>query len=331
MQKNILYFVGIQLVLLVIFGRLYFNKSETICDGTIVEDRREHINLAPVTKKTVKKVSPTNTPRIGTFHSHFFYLAAQILDKTASLAILRYGDGELALINGTKVGSDSQAGQQDNWSWEGGVSKLGKQIYKGWKRHLGQNVYYGLPMYPHNMWWIMKELETDVDHITYANIFVNSNYKKTLLLLDDIFKQEKVVLVVNEEIPRIKGAKLDALAKEVYPIPDGVAAKWEANEEAMEAQAVNLAKKYTNTLFIFAAGPLAKALITIMFNANPRNRYVDFGSSTDQLLKERVTRGAYIDGQFATYSDPDFQMENNELWVYGPGYPWFTYNIKTDK
>lgn len=43
-----------------------------------------------------------------------------------------------------------------------------------------------------------------------------------------------------------------------------------------------LASRYDGHLFVISGGPLAKILIAEMWDANCRNRYVDFGSTVDK-------------------------------------------------
>ena len=56
------------------------------------------------------------------------------------------------------------------------------------------------------------------------------------------------------------------------------------------ARARALASKYDGHLFVVSGGPLAKILIAQMWDANCRNRYIDFGSSVDNVLAAIRTR-----------------------------------------
>jgi hypothetical protein len=72
-----------------------------------------------------------------------------------------------------------------------------------------------------------------------------------------------------------------------------------------------LAKSVTGYLFIVAGGPMAKPLVAHMWNANPTNQYVDFGSSVDEIMKGRITRPYMTPGSgYAEQVDPPFTVDD---------------------
>tara|TARA_R100000149_G_C5735172_1_gene51974 strand:- start:7 stop:444 length:438 start_codon:yes stop_codon:yes gene_type:complete len=135
----------------------------------------------------------------------------------------------------------------------------------------------------------MKEFsKQDDDHLTYANIFVNSNYpyyKDTFL---KEYANHDVHLIANEK------SKVDNLPFEVeefYPV--GFSA-WVNNYDLIE-HIKN--KNLSNKLFLFCCGPFGNLLAHQLYEANKKNIYLDIGSTLNPFLEsEGFKRDYYIQG-----------------------------------
>jgi hypothetical protein len=128
----------------------------------------------------------------------------------------------------------------------------------------------------------------DDSHLTFANIFVNDNYK---FFKDNIipeFSNHKVHLVANEE------AKVEDLPFEVeefYPV--GFSA-WVDDHEILDEI---LEQDLTNKLFLFCCGPFGNILAHRLWVENKNNVYLDIGSTLNPWLKsEGFNRGYFSAG-----------------------------------
>lgn len=240
--------------------------------------------------------------RLGTFRSHFYTMAALInppypdsMNNSTGLALIRLGDGEMLLMFGVPIQSI------DPWSWRGGPSRLGQDLIKALKYPKYQYnkfspVYYGI--YDAKNICPFHELMTMIyqhpKYLTYTNLFVNSNYPATKLLHKSLIKDQrkKIILIINNQTSPMKLTELKEWACEILLFPHDGPLLWENaqfREQAM-GKIATVAKRYRNRLFAFSTGPLSRVLIHHAWLENPFNRYIDFGSTLDEMTKSRTTR-----------------------------------------
>lgn len=126
----------------------------------------------------------------------------------------------------------------------------------------------------------------DEEHLTWANIFVNANYRRTISELIPELSNHTVNLVIN------KNSKLDKLSFK----PKNV---WYIGTDAWsdDYYIVDEIKNYIKTngvineLFLFAAGPLANILTYELWRyCSKENTYIDIGSILDPYLQLKLTR-----------------------------------------
>lgn len=128
------------------------------------------------------------------------------------------------------------------------------------------------------------------EHLTFANIFVNSNYsiyKETFL---KEYNNYDVHLIAN------KNSKIENLPFKIekfYPI--GFSAWVNDYKLIEEIKQQNL----SNKLFLFCAGPFGNLLAHQLHQSNKTNIYLDIGSTLNPWLQsEGFKRDYYINGQF---------------------------------
>ena len=239
---------------------------------------------------------------IGTFRKHFYSMAALIsqpfpysVDTNRGLAFIRLGDGEMKLMFGISVQSI------DPWSWPGGQSRLGQDLrkalqYPKYRSNSFSPFYYGIydakDICPfHDLLTIIYQHPL---YLTYTNLFVNSNYPATKLLHQSLIRdhRKKIILIINNSTSREKLAELTEWTCEIVQYPHNGPLMWENEKLRNEAisKIVSTAKHYRNRLFLFSVGPLSRILIHHAWLENPFNRYIDFGSTFDQMTKNRLTR-----------------------------------------
>lgn len=197
---------------------------------------------------------------------------------------IRYGDGEVMLSHGIPVGHGTQAYQVDRWSSPAGETDLGLEL-----KSLLNNPdwYYGIPCQCCNL--NCKNLILNLlnrvpsDKITFANLFINANYDQFKVWIKNIDKP--VVVLANENGTHNYPFKV----KEILELPDNCVNYWQNNSKDLIYAAATLAKKYSDTIFLFSGGPL-KVLLKYMWEANPNNSYLDVGSAIDIWTYGRMTR-----------------------------------------
>jgi hypothetical protein len=132
----------------------------------------------------------------------------------------------------------------------------------------------------------------DDDHLTWGNIFVNSNYPPYVERIIPLFSDYKVVMVINH-----KAITYD------LPFRDNIVKTFNVGTNAwMENYSlVNDMKKYIEEnniedhMFLFCAGPFSNILIHECFKSSPKNTYLDVGSTLDDMMSLGATRG-YLRG-----------------------------------
>jgi hypothetical protein len=132
----------------------------------------------------------------------------------------------------------------------------------------------------------------DEEHLTWGNIFVNSNYPLYQEKILPVFNDYNVVMVVNH-----KAITYDLPFKNKIVKTFGVG----TNAWMQDYKLVDEMKKYIednkieNHLFLFCAGPFSNILILECFKSSPNNIYLDAGSTLDNYMSLGATRG-YLRG-----------------------------------
>jgi len=241
-----------------------------------------------------------------------------LIKYSKSLCFIRFGDGELALMNNRNIQKETQAFNVDKWSWiSNTISTMGIEMINITKNEPDLNTYYAFATSDNieqtaKFLSIFKNSLYSIKNIGYANNFINSNFSLTKeFIYGDLLNSRlgTVVCICNEECINI-----GQCITEYVKFPNDIVYWWEQNHKEYKQKMCTLAKKYTNALFIFSVGPLSKILINIMYNENKNNRYVDFGSALDALLKKQTTRPYQSSNNwFSTLSDSIIDIEGMQL------------------
>ncbi|KAJ3268301.1 hypothetical protein HDV01_003190, partial [Terramyces sp. JEL0728] len=102
----------------------------------------------------------------------------------------------------------------------------------------------------------MAMTEQRLDYISYANLFVNFNYKRTKNLLKKIQEGEAGdVVIFASEASKLHANTFTTL-KEFVQCPDHGLEWYESHHQEIKHTWDRLAAEYTNTLFILSCGPL---------------------------------------------------------------------------
>lgn len=214
-----------------------------------------------------------------------------LINNTDSFVFVRYGDGEVILMNNGVIDESTQAFRVDKWK-ASGPTKLGNDLRASMEN---KDWYYGIPCECCNLScknYLLGLLDVPEEQITYANLWVNSNYK---LFLEWVKTLNDVVLMVNHNA----SGNLDKFPfsiSEFFPIQDDCVGYYENNSETFIDEIVAMANKYTGKTFLISAGPLSEVIIHYMYQANKNNKYIDVGSSLDEFTHNKITRPYMLNG-----------------------------------
>ncbi len=131
------------------------------------------------------------------------------------------------------------------------------------------------------------------DHLTWADIWVNSNYRYYLQKIVPLFSNRTVVLFCNEN------GNVDNLPFKpyiVYPLKNN---SWEYNWNAIDDAKSIIDKlkndNIDNVLFLFCCGPFGNILCHQLTDYGPQNTYLDIGSTLNPFLQsEGFKRDYYV-------------------------------------
>ena len=124
----------------------------------------------------------------------------------------------------------------------------------------------------------------DEDHLTFANIFVNSNYNFFVENFIPFFQTKEVYLIANR-VTEIE--KLPFKVEKFFPVDYNA---WVINLDLIELLKQERAE---NKLFLFSAGPLGNILSAELWKTNQTNTYLDVGSTLDPWTKANRLIGKY--------------------------------------
>jgi glycosyltransferase involved in cell wall biosynthesis len=232
--------------------------------------------------------APPNEPLVGSMAEHLDQIIRKIRSKRP-FGLIRPSDGEYSILK------DRTLTNCDAWTWKaGGVlsSQLAESI-----RTVDPNLYIGIPCNTCNKPWnCTDEIYTDFTEkfgvpaaqITYANIFMNSNWAKWTEFIRN-YPGGGFYLVGSGG-----SAEQTSLAiKGRHEISPTLVNSWDTDGEAETARLLEFIADLRGELICFAAGPLSKVWIPLCMQRNPANMYVDVGASLDVFTKG-VTNRMYV-------------------------------------
>lgn len=207
----------------------------------------------------------------------FFY---NKLVNNEKFALGKFADGEWGAIKGT-----SFFPANGEWQANGNDPAFEKA-----RLELAESIQYKHPDYYVAICPCYREAiefsGQDEKNITYANIFVNSNYQFYKENYISLYKERDIHLVTH------KNTNLEDLPFKVekfYPIEYNA---WIENRNLVDQI---LEQNLSDKLFLFAAGSFANILVYKLWESNKQNTYIDVGSTLNPWTKiERLQRDYYM-------------------------------------
>ena len=206
------------------------------------------------------------------FNKELFYFLDKIKNNE-NFAFSKYADGEYAILRNEFITNC------DNWTFD---------PHKHNKHHLellssfkfsDPEYYVGISCpccVPHeHVKWMRDNVNVDDNHLTWANLFVNSNYDNYKKYFIEEYKNHDIILIAN------KKAKIENLP---FKIEKHIKISNTAFIDDFNLVNTLQYEKYINKLFLFAAGPLGNMLVAKMWKYNKNNIYLDIGSTLNPWL-----------------------------------------------
>ncbi len=222
----------------------------------------------------------------------------QKIEKGENFVFLRYGDGERAIMTGKSVKA------QEGWLSPDYVGDLGNDLLK--TINLNDNkIIYGISCPCCDIvayYWYRSRLKST--NITFSNLLVNHNYKDFIYKFEDL--KRDAIFIGNYRAENKPIANLNIL--KYYSVSNDCFSFWDNEAPKMLEQIKKDFGDKNNLLYVVSAGPMSEPIIYDLYQNNPNNCYIDFGSSIDKYIHEAQTR-PYMD-ESTPYAKQNCWMDN---------------------
>jgi len=212
------------------------------------------------------------------------------LKNKEKFAFSKYSDGEYSIL------IDKLITNCDGWTYDPKIHQEYKnELLKSFQfNHKGYYVGIMCPCCVNikDVDWMRNNVKVDKDHLTWANLFVNSNYEffKTQFIKE--FENHDIIIVANSKAT-IENLPFKNKIEEHIKITDTA---WKDNFDLLD---ILPKKEYKDKLFLFCAGPLGNMLSYRMWESNKSNIYLDIGSTLNPYLVGNNRR--YLKGKETLY------------------------------
>lgn len=230
------------------------------------------------------------------------------LKGDSPFVFMRFGDGEKMLIKGEKILS------QEGWKAPGHLTKLGRDLLSCLEMN-DDNIIFGISCpccSSADYYWYMSRVKSR--QITFANLWINSNYRRFKKDFEEL--KRDAVVVCNKDGAGKKFGKLNILKQ--YLIDDDGVGFWEDKGDEFTERICEETKNMKNVLFVFSAGPLSEPIIKRLYESNPYNSYVDFGSAINYLIHDGLTR---------PFQNDKSEYANRNCWMPDPNQTSFDVSV----
>jgi len=238
------------------------------------------------------------------FKEHFFYFKEKILNNE-NFAFSRFSDGEMYILqnrelkldhNLIQIGNKTQSGpyKKDDFKYFDPTKHKDFQntLVKAFK-HKQKNYYKGIScsccVGKENFDWQINLHGGDDDSLTWANLWVNSNYPSFIQQILPLFYSKKCVFIGN------KNASINSLPFVVKDFRVGY------NAMVNDISVIDDINKWIkennikNHIFLFSASTFSNLAIYKLFKNNKNNTFIDIGTCLSPMI-DMPTERDYLQG-----------------------------------
>mmetsp|Transcript_48486 Transcript_48486/g.128267 ORF Transcript_48486/g.128267 Transcript_48486/m.128267 type:complete len:397 (-) Transcript_48486:676-1866(-) len=308
-----------------------YKKLKPTISSLLVLDKVSILELSKFSMNYPVQIMPVHLghEHVGSWNETFHFLFA-LIRCGHNIAVARYGDGELSVINGDQYQSETDI---SNWKFNSsniGFPKMLDLIVDGFAlaadsgpvsdsggMFIGLPFYYCLEGLRHfrfggggMMSWLKAMINSprvkqyiariSQNRMVYSWQWGNLNYPSTIEMVHKLAMRRRIILICNDRVANGTHS-LPWWVDFVFTVSSDGVDWFMSNIDQLTYNAVHIAKSFQNHIFLISAGPMSNALIPLMFRANPNNTYLDMGGTLDFEVHHLRTRGFH----------PDFENPHN--------------------
>lgn len=217
------------------------------------------------------------------------------LRQGENFSLVRFGDGEMIVINGESIDLSQKCNGEHKYTPENIKDEQHRQILTDSLTYDNDQYFVGLPcrccVGDDKCDQLRLQSQQKDSRLTWANLFVNANYSAFLEKTIPLFQSKVVNLICHEK------AVLDKLPFTVNQDFRIGGNAWVNDYEHTldEISSYMDDSVIENEVFIFCAGVLSNMLIYQLTRKYPKNTYIDVGSVFDDVMGLGKTR-KYLKG-----------------------------------
>lgn len=222
----------------------------------------------------------------GSFHGDLEYIEKLLLGKIP-FSLVRFGDGEMKIMKGEPL----NLLHKGEFNFQG-EEILQHQLIESFQ-HSQENYFVGIGcpccVGANNFNWMKRNTYLEDESLTWANIFVNSNYSSFRERILESFKNYRITLIAPGSIDNLP----IKISKHYRVGPNA----WVKNSDLYEKISTQINQSNeSGQLFLFCAGPYANILCHKLYNKFPEHTFIDIGSVFNVELGIGKNRG-YLRGE----------------------------------
>ena len=160
--------------------------------------------------------------------------------------------------------------------------------------------------------WMIENAGSDIENITFANVFINENYYRFRDLVRPLFNDYKTVIMCNER-SRLDDNIFSSVIKDFRVGSNCIINDMDKINDMTEWVQQEKPEGY---LFLFAASSLGNLCIHELHQIAPNNTFIDVGSALNPDLKLSLDRGylAAWSGNHWRGMDTSADLTRGEKW-----------------
>ncbi len=228
-------------------------------------------------------------PSCKSFHGELMQFNARLIEKE-NFALVRFGDGEMIIINGEAIDLSQKYNGEHQYIPGDNRHEQQRELLRQSLIWRSSNYYVGIAcpccVGTPAFLALKNQSEQSEQQLTWANIFVNSNYST--------FTRETTTAIGQRTVNMICHNKADTsqLPFDVNTTFRSGPNSWVNDHQRLLNEITEHIKsnKVNDEVFIFCAGVLSNILVYQLSKQFPNNTYIDIGSVFDHVMGLGKTR-----------------------------------------